>query len=161
MVKEEILEFCRNAILKKFGRLDDLPYELANTVANIYYRFFLFGINLPKDAEDSSGWISQQMKDGDDFMGGMESFISEYAQVRSDFESINEPILALRDINKDTQPRLYAYSVELLLDIYKYNIPNAHKKIPIRRSIERIFKKKGVNEIPDLVDRCEVFKKIW
>ncbi|HLE24198.1 MAG TPA: hypothetical protein VI935_00950 [Thermodesulfobacteriota bacterium] len=41
-VKKEILELCKMKIYNELGSLDDLPYELANTVANVYYRLFNF-----------------------------------------------------------------------------------------------------------------------
>ena len=39
-VNKNILKICRKAILYRLGGLDDISYELANTVANVYYRFF-------------------------------------------------------------------------------------------------------------------------
>lgn len=39
-VNKNILKICRKVILYRLGGLDDISYELANTVANVYYRFF-------------------------------------------------------------------------------------------------------------------------
>lgn len=39
-INKNIIEICRNAILYRLGGLDDISYELSNTVANVYYRFF-------------------------------------------------------------------------------------------------------------------------
>jgi len=150
MIDKKVLNICSATINQNLGRLDDLPYELANTVANIYYKFFLFLMKLSEDAEGNPGWIPRQMKQSSDWVSGFENFIDEYAIVKSDIESIKESIVALREIDRDAEPNLYSYTVEFLLDCYKYNIPQAYEKSPIRRKIERKFKKP--DEIPNLIE---------
>ena len=36
---KDVLNLCEKAIQYRLGDLEDMPYELANTVANIYYKF--------------------------------------------------------------------------------------------------------------------------
>jgi hypothetical protein len=35
----------KSEIAEKFGSLDDIPYELANSLANVYYKFTAISIN--------------------------------------------------------------------------------------------------------------------
>jgi len=71
----------------------------------------------------------------------------------SDLKSIGDMIKSLRQTREEAKSNdldaVYDYLVTLMLDIYKYRIENAHKKTPIRRSIERKFKKPE-KEIPNL-----------
>jgi hypothetical protein len=62
-------------------------------------------------------------------------------------------IQAIRDTRNKHPDRkkLVDYMVQVALDSLKYNIDNAHEKTPIRRSIERRFKKP--DEISGLYDR--------
>ena len=42
MIDQTVLEKCREAIQNSLGSLDDIPLELANTIANVYYDFYDF-----------------------------------------------------------------------------------------------------------------------
>jgi hypothetical protein len=83
MIKEEVLKLAENAIRKQLGTLDDIPYELANTIANIYYRFFESAL----EAKDNPGWIPTSMKIESDWKHGLAHFIDEHESmgVRSCF----------------------------------------------------------------------------
>lgn len=39
MIRKEIITICEQAICKELGSLNDLPRELANTVAYIFYKY--------------------------------------------------------------------------------------------------------------------------
>lgn len=127
--EKEMLDEVKLNIIVDIGSLDDFPYEVANTIANVYYRY----TKLPY--EMSIGSIS----------------IEEFANIHSCKESISEFVRAIRNIDKKDQPQMYSYSVQLFLDIFKYNIQNAHKKSEMWRYFERKFKKSNVNEINTLI----------
>jgi hypothetical protein len=55
--KRQILEMCEKTIRMELGSLDDLPQELANTVENVYYRFFNLSMDVMKDAAGNPGQI--------------------------------------------------------------------------------------------------------
>jgi len=150
MVNKEVLELAENAIRKELGTLDDIPYELANTVANIYYRFFALASEV-KD-KPKEGWMLTAIKRSGDLERGLAHFIDDYARIESDLKSAPKFINGLRAIDKSKEPKLYRYTVDFILDCLKYNIPNATKKTAIRRKIERKFRKKYVKEIPNLID---------
>ena len=46
MSNEDALEMAEGMIKNELGTLDDLPRELANTIANIYYKFALRFLDL-------------------------------------------------------------------------------------------------------------------
>lgn len=156
MPKKEILEMCENAIRKDIGSLDDLPYELANTVANVYYRYFNYAVDVMKQAANNPGWIPKQMKRETDMLSGLTSFLEDSARFKSDFEAAPEFIEGLREIDKHKQPNLYQFSVDFILDCLKYDIKDAQKKIGLRRMIERKFSKAKEREIPSLIDLLDI-----
>jgi hypothetical protein len=63
-------------------------------------------------------------------------------------------ISAFRQIDPVQQPSTWKDAVDFFLDLFKYDIPNAHQKIGLRRMIERRFRK--VDEIPDLIDLMNI-----
>lgn len=154
MVKKEVLRLAENAIREQLGTLDDIPYELANTVANIYYSFCALASEV-KD-KPKEGWILTAIKKTGNLKHDLADFIDDYARIEADIRSAPKFIEGLRAIDKSTQPNLYQYTVDFILDSLKYNIPNVIKKTGIRRKIERVFRKKYVKEIPNLVDLMDI-----
>jgi hypothetical protein len=128
MPKQDVLRMCEKAIQKDIGNLDDLPHELANTVANVYYKYFDQAFDVMKRASNNPGWIPKEMKRETDLFEGLSSFLENSARFKSDFEAAPKFIEELREINKHEQPNLYQFTVEFILDCLKYDIKNAHKK---------------------------------
>ena len=62
MPNQDVLELCEKTIRKDLGNIDDLPYELANTVANVYYKYFDQALDIMKRASNNPGWIPKEMK---------------------------------------------------------------------------------------------------
>lgn len=156
MPKQDVLEMCEKEIRKDLGNLDDLPYELTNTVANVYYRYFDQAFDITKRANNNPGWIPKEMKRGADIFEGLSSFLEKTAKIKSDFKKLPTFIEGLREIDKHEQPKLYQFTVDFILDCLKYDIKDAHKKTGIRRMIERKVRKGKVHEIPNLVDLLDV-----
>jgi len=100
MLKKEVLEMCENAIRKNMGSLYDLPYELANTVANVYYRYFQHAIEVMKQSANNPGWIPKEIEREKDMRAGLSSFLDDTARLNSDFEAVPKFIEELRGIDK-------------------------------------------------------------
>lgn len=148
----EVLEICRNAIRKHLGMLDDLPRELANTVANVYYRYFVLSCDTVIRSQGNHNWLPK-CKSGDEPLSEvMSSFFKDVAQFKTDIESVPGFIEGLRRIDKARQPKLYRFTVKFILDCLKYNIPKASEKTLLRRMLERKLRKKKVKDIPNLID---------
>ena len=140
MVDQKILEKCRDAIRRNLGPLDDIPPELANTVANVYYTFYARATapNTPESTKD------------------LRSFIDDTATVLSNHKYVKQHVDGLRRIDKRAKPMLYDYTVTFILDVLKYRIDRAHDKTGLRRMIERQFLRYKVNEIPNLYDLLKI-----
>lgn len=138
-------EIAAILIKGELGDLDDLPYELQNTVSNIYYR------------SNPSTLMSESSGDAlTDFKMHSMNMINRL----SDTKYIGDMIKSLREVREQAESKdfgaVYDYLVTLYLDIYKYRIENAQDKTPIRRSIERKFKKPE-KEIPDLYQKLKKY----
>ena len=131
MPKQDVLEMCEKAIRKDLGNIDDLPYELANTVANVYYNLFDQAFDVMKRASNNPGWIPKEMKRETDMFEGLKSFLENTARFKSNFKAVPKFIKNLRKIDKHEQPNLYQFSVDFILDHLKYDIKDAHKKTGI------------------------------
>lgn len=141
-----VIEICRTVIEESFGDLSDLPKELANTVANIYYNHYNYIANYKAC---KGKYFPDELKDGNNFISNFEQFIQNKIFLETSVESLPDIIDNLRDM-EEVDANLYNYTVEVLLDIYKYKIKNVLKKSLIRRRIERRFCE--VNEITNLID---------
>ena len=153
LIDDHELQLIAESIIKDFGSLEDIPRELANTIVNTYLRYV--------SLYSKSGFILKNKTSTDnknDLATTMMAFTHTYSETLADIKYIKEAIQALRKIDKVSEREPYEYAVEYILDIFKYNIKNAEKKMGIRRIIERKFKLKNVNEMPNLIDLID--KKI-
>lgn len=156
MPKKEVLEMCENTIGKDLGSLDDIPRELANTVANVYYRFFNLAVDEKKRATNNPNRLPKQVKREPDISNGLKSFFEDTARFTSDVKTVAGFIRGLRGIDKLAKPNLYQFTVDFILDCLKYDIKDAHKKTGLRRMMERKFSKAKKREIPNLIDLLDI-----
>lgn len=131
------------ALRDDLGDLGDLPKELATTVANVYYRFFVLAEN---PTASGAGFDTTDSRSA---IESYRTFMETHATIQSSFQFAKELIRSARDIRKQ-KSELFDYVVVVALDALKYNIDNATEKMPLRRAIERRFKK--VDEIPNLLE---------
>ena len=134
------------------GHLGDIPYDLANTIANIYYEFFKIDKGLQKEGIPKDYFKSENIFDD------LRPFSQRIRRLHFKLEIMRDLITHLREIDQDKQPNLYKLWLSVCYDTLKYDIPNTMKKSGIRRKIERYFKKSKVNEIPRLIDLIQVRK---
>jgi hypothetical protein len=153
MPKKEVLELCETAIRNELGSLDDLPYELANTVSNVYYQYFNHISDGGVQTSKNPGFISTEMKRKTGMSIGLASFI---ARIITDYKTAPKSVKLIRSIDKHREPYIYQEAVELTIDCLKYDIKDAQKKSGLRRMIERKLRKDGVHEIPNLVDLLNI-----
>jgi len=105
----ELLDRCKNDILQNLGLLNDIPKELADTIANLYFNYhYLLTASLSVSAEEL-GYDLEKLN----------QLYIDTNLARMDVESASEAIKELRNV-KDN--RLYKYLTVLMLDIYKYKI---------------------------------------
>jgi hypothetical protein len=150
----EVLQMTEDAIKKQLGTLNDLPRELANTIANVYYRYFEFSLNAIGALSRPGGLPKHVHQLG--LQEGMKAFVGDHARFTTDVDHVAEQIENLRQVDKRTQPNMYRFIVHLMLEVYKYDIDNAWDKTGLRRMVERKIKAKQVKEVPNLIDLLKV-----
>jgi len=167
-----VLKKSEEAILGILGNILDLSPEMANTVCNIYYKYFKL---LPEESVED---IKDQLKFLDDLL--LEDADNPFVIVRQNIDTLEDvkkkgsyesiitaeficlnkliPCLRIfRDHKIFQNDRTYFFlQRDLILDIFKYKINRALDKTPIRRKFERKISKIKINEIPNLVDFMEV-----
>jgi len=142
MSRTVLQEFCRQAILSDLGKLDDIPYELANTVANTYYRFFA-SAKAPPPSFDS---IEQS-----------EAATAAVWRASLDFELAPQMVRDLRKIkSRGAHPTVVNAAAQIALSHLKYRIENVEEKSLARLKIYAFLKRPTVNEIAGLVDTLEL-----
>lgn len=132
----QAVEFCVEMIEAEIGNLDDLPQDVASVVAHVYYRAASISPPGPGSTADLTA-----------------ETLNDFSQVISDAKYIAGFIGDLREMRASSvDEALYGHAVQLLLDIFKYRIPEAHAKSGIRRAIERRLSRHAIPEIPGLLD---------
>jgi hypothetical protein len=142
-IVEDALVWAAMSLQQDLGDIGDLPHDLQNTTANIYYRYAYHIV---------MGLLTFQDGISDDLIENFQYIQTKTVNLglaKNDVMCIKECISALRDIDKNSQPNTYKYAVQITLDNLKYNIPGWWKKTGIRRWMERMFIKP--NEIPELI----------
>jgi hypothetical protein len=132
MNRTECLQLCRRQILQDLGKLDDISYELANTVANIYYRFLTAGPGIPP--------------------GKLEAGLAEVAKRLSDYQIAPKMVLEVRKLRSDGNPALADSAEELYISLLKYNVKFSEGKSLFQMKAERLLNRHQVDEIERLVD---------
>ena len=142
MSRTTLQELCRQAVLSDLGKLDDIPYELANTVANVYYRFFA------------------AVKASDEPFKSIEQSSSATAELRRatvDFEFAPKMVQELRRIrSRGAHSSVVNAAAEFFLSQLKYRIKDAPEKSLVMLKVERFLHRHKVNEIAGFVDVLEL-----
>ena len=145
-LSDNVLRDATHSLHTHLGSLMDLPEELRNTIASVYYEVHWLRrgegtvppVNHLLPRKDPQKQLDAAMKQ---------------AILRTDqYRIIATLVEGIREANKDTQPNLYGTLVQLALDTLKWNIKNSFKKSELRRSLEKIGKK-PVPEIPGVYKR--------
>ena len=134
----DALRKAADALNQDLGDISDLDDELANTLVNIYYRFFANIEYMLKDSKSSilEPYFSSLGRLVDTF----QNYNNFNAETTAGFETAQQFIKAVRDARLKG-PQYYLFLQIFTLDILKYNIVNANTKSAMRRAMERKFKK--------------------
>ena len=139
---------CQAAMIMRgqLGDLNDLPVELQNTLANIYYRFF--AIQEDMLSRGQSGLLDTYLPPPKNHRDHFKLYTDFQALTLAYFGNAKGLVNAAREAGAKSR-ELFSYLNTMTLDVFKYNIDDAGSKSPIRRAIERKFK--TVYEIPNLI----------
>jgi hypothetical protein len=131
------LQEAAQNLLLSLGSLDDLGSELADTVANVYYRYAL----ATSTVSDLALALGTSVRGAD--------LTAEIGVIMAQQEYVDDMIQAVRRARRNPET---AQRVRLLtLDTLKYRIANASTKSALRRAIERRLA--NVHEISGLYER--------
>jgi hypothetical protein len=144
-VSPKVLQWAIEAIEKQLQSLEDLPEELADSIANVYYRAGQIILE-DRGAGSAVAAIAKAPQ-----VDGMARAYADGVRTLEKLKIIPQMVAGLRCIDKDAQPNFYQMTWRLHLDILKYNISNAEDKPEIWRMLERPFRK-AESEIPRLAD---------
>ena len=142
----EILHWTIESIRLTLGSIEDLPDELANAIANIYYRSgqIVFEDKL-------RGSAMQSLKDA----RNIDELVSSYGigvRILQKLQMTPKLVAGIRSVDKESQPNLYAMTRGVALDILKFDIPNAMNKPEMWRMVERLFRRNEIKEFPNLAE---------
>jgi hypothetical protein len=151
MIRQDIIKMCEQAICKDLGALNDLPHELANTVANIFYKYLSSSFETPQSV-DTQNWIPISAHRLQDIGTKFLSLFTDQQDIRLDFDLVPDLIKGVRMCDKSKQPDVYKRMVDFSLFIIKYHIKDAINKSYLRLRIERYLARNTVQEIPNLID---------
>lgn len=147
MPEDQILKLTYHYITKRFKSIEDLPEELGNTLANIYYHDIEIGIKTLKEFNSDHPFFNQEDTDYDKKLDMLKSAKPD---TLNNIKTINRMIDSYREIKAAEKPSASKFIAQLILDTMKYDIKDAPGKSELRRWFERIQKKKNVREIPNL-----------
>ncbi len=155
MSNEEGLKLTEELIAKNLGTLDDLPRELANTIANIFYKFAISTLEMLEMKKRGGMTPKSMSREIGDLQQLFEKYMKSQAEIQADVEAAVKFVKNLREIDKTNKPNLYQASVEFILDCLKYNIKKPQNKSESARKMERNLKE--ISEIPSLIDLIKFF----
>ena len=145
-VDEGVLEDAARHLQSHLGDLLDLPEELRNTLASVYYE--VHWLRRKEGATPLVDHLPRQKDPGKLLDVAMKQAILRTSQ----YQLADTLVQGIREANKDTQPRLHGMLVRIALDLLKWNIKNSFKKSELRRSLEKIGKK-PLPEVPGIYER--------
>ena len=145
-IDDDVLRDATHNLHLHLGSLTDLPEELRNTLASVYYE--VHWLRRKEGAMPLVAHLPPQQDPRKKLDAAMKQAILRTNQHRIAATLVE----GIREANKDTQPRLYGALVQLALDELKWNIKNSLKKSELRRSLEKIGKK-PVPEVPAVYKR--------
>ncbi|QWV93867.1 hypothetical protein KP004_01340 [Geomonas oryzisoli] len=154
----KIIDMTASMIKNKLGTVTDLPVELANTIANVYYKYCKILVEEANRNQHRGDYIPNSItRERGSIANNMFEWMEKVERLSVICNStIPETVNILRQIRDNEPPGspMYSMLVEVEINTYKYNIKDAISKSPLRAKIERKFSK--VDEIPNLIDFIEV-----
>ncbi len=119
MADERIVRAVKEIIQKEFLDLNDIPYELANTIANIYYKSLVYATD--KSINPMSKHLPYN-KNGWSVVDCMTQSLYDIEVVQRELEFVPVLIKELREQKQRNHQFEYKMAVLMALDTLKYNI---------------------------------------
>jgi len=145
-IYEPAVQYAKEWLNQKLGRLDDIPSELQNTIANLCYKFAIQQINLEANP---NGWPIDIFKTSK-LSDGLLTYIKDsnfLINVMNDLPDLINEYRRVLITKGRKEIDLFTFT---FLCMWKYRIPNVPDKTYLRLKIETILRRKKIDEIPNL-----------
>ena len=130
---------------EQIGTLSDLPEELRNTVANIYYEYACIEV----ERNGNPNWLPSRLP-GENPSDTMRRWTARSSTIFAALNLLPKLIPGLRDLVKRGVIDAYQAAVSVALAMLKYDIRDATEKTALRLKIEKKLRSRSVHEIPAL-----------
>lgn len=129
-------ESARGMIKRDFGALNDLPRELQDTVAYIYYSTCVY-----MQYEDFGGFAKG--------VSGMLDMSEEIAFNTVTIKMLPKFIQSFRELAKEGKKQDIEYLLEVYILMFKYRIPDVGKNSLLTARLRSMFYRKHARKVPD------------
>ena len=107
---------CQIIIDQKLGEISDLPEALTKFIYRTYREFITSYLNVLRQKEGKApDWFPESLSIYPELVDDMRHFFSDHQHVTRAFLTLNKQMAALREINKEKQPKLYAHTIASIL----------------------------------------------
>ena len=134
-IDETVLEEAAHDLHHHHGSLMDLPEELRNTIASVYYE--VHWMRRHEGAMPLVAHLPPRKDRGELLDAAMKQFILRMGH----YQLLSTYVDIVRGSDKEAQSNLYAMLTRAVIDALKWNIENALEKSEFRRSLEKLIKK--------------------
>ena len=146
MINNHALEHARSRLKDDLGDIEDMPLEVQNTIANIYYKLSQHVLN----CEHGDNW-PRSIVIAENLAKGFKGYIEETTFLLESIKSLPGIVASLREniIGRKSQKDV-EFVTFVLLGMFKYRVPNVMKKSALRLKFECLLRRSRVNEIENL-----------
>lgn len=137
MFKQALVKATENKIKAELGSLRDLPEELVNTMANIYYRYCWLFMRI--DGPDQ-GSLLEKIAKSENLARTYRTTMQQAADIVLAYENGIKLIEKLREAVPKKKSE-YKLQIDLILDRLKYGMENPEHKTMLGRKVYRKFHK--------------------
>jgi len=144
-IKRKILEKAKSLLAEEIGYITDLPKEMQNTIANMYYKTALF----MHEHEQGKG-LPSSVSESKDIVKGIKHFFDDMAHFTASRKYLPGIISSIRELKSQGEQEEYELAVFIWLCHNKYRISDALNKSEMRLKIEKKLRQSKVDEIKGL-----------
>lgn len=107
---------CQAIISQRLGEISDLPEALTKYIYRTYREFITSYLNVLRQKEGKArDWFPESLSIYPELVDDMRHFFSDHQHITRAFLTLNKQMDALREINKEKQPKLYEHTIASIL----------------------------------------------
>ena len=107
---------CQAIISQRLGEISDLPEALTKYIYRTYREFITSYLNVLRQKEGKArDWFPESLSIYPELVDDMRHFFSDHQHITRAYLTLNKQMDALREINKEKQPKLYEHTIASIL----------------------------------------------